>query len=108
VTTHQLPGRAKSFDPAGTVRYVALSAYDIALLDARARAVGERIRWEMHFRVAPNPEFVGLTAGANHIFVVGPARVADLAAHNIDLTLDALERGERRIIEDEDGDPRLV
>jgi hypothetical protein len=54
----------------------------------------------------PNPEFVGLTAGANHIFVVGPARLADLAAHDIDLTLDALERRECRIIED--GDPQLV
>jgi hypothetical protein len=99
---------AKSFDPVGTVRYVALSADDIALLDARARAVGEQIRWEMHFQLAPNPEFVGLTAGANHIVIVGPARIADLAAHDIDLTLDGLERGERRIIEDEDGDPRLV
>jgi hypothetical protein len=39
---------------------------------------------------------------------VGPARIADHAAHDIDLTLDALERGERRIIEHEDGDPRLV
>jgi hypothetical protein len=62
----------------------------------------------MHFQVAPNPEFIGLTAGAKHIFVVGPSRLADLAAHEIDLTLDELERGSRRIILDEDGDPRLV
>jgi hypothetical protein len=87
---------------------VALSANDIAVLDARARSVGERIGWEMHFRVAPNPEFIGLTAGANHIFVVGPSRLADLAAHEVDLTLDELERGTRRVILDEDGDPRLV
>jgi hypothetical protein len=87
---------------------MALSANDIALLDARARAVGERIGWEMHFQVAANPEFVGLTAGAKHIFVIGPARLADLAAHDINLTLDTLERRERKIVEDEDGDPRLV
>jgi hypothetical protein len=87
---------------------MALSADDIVLLDARARAVGDRIGWELHFQVAPNPEFVGLTAGANHVFVVGPALLADLAAHDIDLTLDALERWERRIVEDEDGDPRLI
>lgn len=62
----------------------------------------------MHFEVAPDPEFIGLTAGANQIFVVGPSRLADLAAHDIDLTLDELERGSRRIILDEDGDPRLV
>ena len=35
-------------------------------------------------------------------------RLADLAAHEVDLTLDELERGSRRIIVDEDGDPRLV
>ena len=53
----------------GSVGAEALSADQIAVLDARARSVGERIRWEMHFQVAPNPEFIGLTAGANHIFV---------------------------------------
>jgi hypothetical protein len=62
----------------------------------------------LQFAVAPNLEFVGLTAGADHIFVIGPARLANLAAHDIDLTLDALERVDQRIIVDEDGDPRLV
>jgi hypothetical protein len=32
-------------------------------------------------------------------------RFANLAAHEIDFTLDALERGDRRIILDKDGDP---
>jgi hypothetical protein len=81
-----------------------LSRDDIAILDARARAVGERVGWEMHFSFAPNPEFIGLTAGANHIFVVGPDRLA----YDIDLALDALDRGASRIILDEDGDPRLA
>lgn len=111
--THRPPPDTRSIK-AGAVHSfqypanMALSANEIVLLDARARAVGESIGWELHFQVAPNPEFVGLTAGANHIFVVGPALLADLAAHDIDLTLDALERRERRIVEDEDGDPRLV
>ena len=29
------------------------------------------VGWEMHVQVAPNSEFIGLTAGAKHIFVVG-------------------------------------
>ena len=33
---------------------------------------------------------------------------ANLAAHEIDFTLDALERGDRRIILDKDGDAGLV
>ena len=91
----------------GSVAGVALSTDDIALLDARARAVGERIGWEMHFQAALNPDLIGLTAGAHHIFVVGPGRVADLA-DDIDVTLGALERGARRIILNEDGDPQLI
>ena len=84
-----------------------LSPNDIAILDARARAVGERIAWEMRFSPAPNPEFIGLTAGANHTFVHGPDRLANLAANDIHLTLGALEHGRRRIIFDKDGNPRL-
>ncbi|MEV7268479.1 hypothetical protein AB0N38_33475, partial [Micromonospora aurantiaca] len=33
--------------------------------------------------------------------------LSDLAAHDIELDLDALERGDRTIGPDEDGDPRL-
>jgi len=35
-------------------------------------------------------------------------RLANPAAHDIDFTLDALERGDRRIILDKVGDPGLV
>jgi hypothetical protein len=87
---------------------VAVTDDEIRKLDARARAVGERIGWELHFMVAPNPDFVGLAAGANQVFVVGPSRLADLVINDVDLTLDALERGERRIVLDEDDDPQLL
>jgi hypothetical protein len=36
------------------------------------------------------------------------SRISDLAVHEIDLSLDALQRGDRHIISDEDGDPRLI
>jgi hypothetical protein len=81
---------------------------DIAALGQRAREVGESIGWDLAFVVAPNPEFVGLCAGPDRIIVLGPSRVSDLAVHEIDLALDALQRGKRRIILDEDGDPRLA
>jgi hypothetical protein len=38
----------------------------------------------------------------------GPAPFVTLASHDIDLAVDALQRGQRRIVLDEDGDPRLV
>jgi len=47
-------------------------------------------------------------AGADQIVVLGPSRIADLAVHEIDLALDALQRGDRRIVLDEDGDPQLI
>lgn len=86
---------------------MALTPDEIATLDQRAHKVGEKIGWTLGFVVAPNPEFVGLIAGPDHIFVVGPSQLADLAAYDVDLTLDALERGEQTIFADEDGDPRL-
>jgi hypothetical protein len=92
----------------GMVLVVAPTDDDIRKLDARARAVGERIGWELHFKVAPNPDFVGLAAGANPVFVLGPSRLADLLLHDVDLALDRLERGKQRIVPDEDGDPRLL
>ena len=48
--------------------------------------------------------------GADHadqIIVLDPSRITNLAVHEIDLALDALQRGERHIILD-DGDPRLI
>ncbi|KAA1427057.1 hypothetical protein F0402_20225 [Mycolicibacter arupensis] len=86
---------------------------DVQALDRRAREVGGNIGWDLQFVVAPNSEYVGLAAGggaahADQIIVLGPSRVSDLAVHEIDLALDALERGDRHIILDEDGDPRLI
>ncbi len=60
---------------------------------------------DLRFRVAPNPEYVGLKV--DNIFVSGPSKMEDMAAHEVDLTLDALERGDAVIVPDEDGDPRL-
>jgi hypothetical protein len=51
---------------------------------------------------------VGLLAGPDQIVILGPSRISDLAVHEIDLALDALQRGDRHIISDEDGDPRLI
>jgi hypothetical protein len=83
-----------------------LSADQIARLNARARAVGERIGWELRFEAAENPEYAGLTAGARHIFVFGPKMVADTEFDDVVAVLDALMRGSRRIL-DEDI-PRLA
>lgn len=87
---------------------MALDLQDIARLNERAREVGQQIGWDLAFVVAPNPDFVGVTAGPDHIFVMGPARLSDLAAYDIELELDALERGDRVIRPDEDGDPRML
>lgn len=88
---------------------------DVAQLDARAHQVGLAIGWTMSFGQAPNPEYVYLTADTieddgevAHIAVFGPERVDEVIVHEVDMLLDQLERGERRIIADEDGDPRLV
>ena len=90
-----------------------LTDNDVQALDRRAREVGADIGWDLEFVVAPNSEYVGLAAGggadhADQIIVLGPSRITDLAVHEIDLALDALQRGERHIILDEDGDPRLL
>lgn len=81
---------------------------DVLALNKRAREVGREIGWEMRFAVMPNSQYVGLLAGDDKIVILGPSRITDLAVHEIDLALDALQRGERHIILDEDGDPRLV
>jgi hypothetical protein len=81
---------------------------DVWALDQRAQAVGRHIGWELQFAVTPNPQYVGLLAGPDQIVILGPSRISDFAVHEIDLALDRLQRGERRIIADEDGDPRLV
>jgi hypothetical protein len=86
---------------------MALTPAEIAMLDDRAQAVGIGIGWELRFTVAPNPEFVGLIAGPANVVVLGPERLSDLAAYDVDVTLDALERGDQVLFPDEDGDPRL-
>jgi hypothetical protein len=86
---------------------VALTPEEVSRLEERARHVGDAIGWHLKFHVAPNPEYVGVTAGADMIFIIGPDKLSDLAAYDIDLALDALERGDRVIIADDDGDPRL-
>ena len=78
------------------------------MLDARADDVGLRIGWEMHLRVGGDPESVGLTVGAGHVFVYGPVRLDGAAVTHINAVLDALLRRERRIVEDQQGHPRLV
>lgn len=82
-----------------------LNQRDVERLDARAQEVGRSGQWDLRFVVAPNPDYVGLTA--DDIFIVGPAKSADLAAYDIEMELDAIERGDARIQSDEDGDPRL-
>mgnify|MGYP000902868749 CR=1 FL=1 len=86
---------------------MALTPEEIAALDERARQVGASVGWDLNFVVAPNPEFVGLIAGPANVFILGPTLLSDLAAYDVDLTLDALERGDQVIFPDEDGDPRL-
>ena len=85
-----------------------VSPSTLAVLDARADDVGLRINWEMHVRAGGDPESVGLTAGAGHVFIYGPVRLNDHAVTHINALLDALLRGERRIVEDQQGHPRLV
>ena len=86
---------------------MALSADDVAVLDAHARGVGRRIHWEMHFQVDGDPEFAGVTAGARHVFIVGPSRLSELTRSDVESVLDALMAGTRRLV-DRDGYPRLI
>ena len=83
-----------------------LSSDDVASLTARARAVGNRIGWELRFAAAEDPQFVGLTAGARQVFVVGPTQLVDLSVDDVIEILDALARGTRRILDEEV--PRLI
>ena len=94
---------------------MALEAEDVERLDLRAREIGTRIGWALAFRQGPNPEFVGLTADTidenaerHHIVIFGPTRVDEVTVHEVELLLDHLDSGTRRIVPDEDGDPRLI
>ena len=68
---------------------MALDDEDIRRLDQRAREVGERIGWQLRFYALGNPEYVALTAGPDQIVIVGPSKLANLGAHDIELELDA-------------------
>jgi hypothetical protein len=49
----------------------------VAGLNARAQEVGAKIGWRLRFMPAPNPKYVGLIAGAEQIFAMGPAKLSD-------------------------------
>jgi len=84
-----------------------MTPQQVADLDARAHEVGVKIGWRLRFMSLGNPEYVALIAGPQQIVVKGPGKLSEMAAHDIDLTLDELERGDRMIKPDEDGDARL-
>ncbi len=83
-----------------------LNADQIASLNGRARVVGNRLGWELRFEVAEDPAFAGLTAGVNHVFVVGPWPLADLTVDDVVSVLEALQLGTRRILDEHV--PRMV
>jgi hypothetical protein len=83
-----------------------MSADDVARLDARAREVGRHLHWEMHFQADEDTALAGVTAGARHVFIVGPASLSDLTKEGVEAVLDALMDGTRRLVE-EDGVPHL-
>lgn len=98
-----------------TMPRMPLTPTDVAFLDERSRSIGMTIGWSLSFGEAPNPEFVFLTAttldddmAEHHVVVFGPRRVDEVTVLEVDLLLDELERGERRIVADQDGDPRLA
>jgi len=62
----------------------------------------------MHLRPDGDLESFGLTAGARHVFISGPVRLDSVAVAAMYSILDALLRGERRIVEDQHGNPRLI
>lgn len=85
---------------------MALTPEDVEKLDARAQAVGAKVGWGLRFVEAPIRDYIGVTA--DNIFIIDPKAIDELTVQDVDLDLDAIERGDRRIVRDEDGDPRLV
>ncbi|MEV3903441.1 hypothetical protein AB0K11_14045 [Mycobacterium sp. NPDC050551] len=84
-----------------------LTRDDIAVLESMARNVGDKLGWELHFQAATDPEFAGLTAGARHVFITEPARIADSNRHSVTKVLDALRLGRCRITLNANGTPGL-
>jgi hypothetical protein len=93
------------------VAAMTLSNDEVEAPHARGQAVGEKIGRTLTFQPAPNPEHVFLMADtaddAASVSIYGPVRVDEVTIHEIDLLLDQLESGNRRIDFDEDGDPQL-
>ncbi|WP_456695499.1 hypothetical protein [Aeromicrobium sp. P5_D10] len=94
---------------------MALNSEDTLRINQRAREIGASIGWSLDFSVAPNQMFVGLTADTfdedlkqHHVFVWGPKPVDQVIVHEVEIFLDDLEQGRRRIVADEDGDPRVI
>lgn len=87
---------------------MALTPEEVTRFEARAREVGDGIGRELQFRVAPNPEYVTLTAAPTQTTIVGPSRLSDGAAEAIADVLDRLESGVLLVATDEDGDPFIT
>jgi len=87
-----------------------LEPADVIRLERWTREVGQRISWDLEFvSNLGNPEIVAVSAavdlgpdGPRHIVVLGPGSPADVV-HD----LEALERGDKVLWIDEDGDPLL-
>ena len=86
-----------------------LTPMELRELDQHARGVGRRLGHQMRVFVPSNEEYLALTVmheGIEHS-VLGPAKVDDMVAHDIDWTLDLLAEGACRIVLTED-DLRLA
>lgn len=83
-----------------------LSDEEVARLKEAATAVGRTVGRRLEFVVAPNSEFIGLTVDGT--FIVGPDHLANLAAHDVELELEAIRSGHRIVTFEQDGTPRLL
>lgn len=107
-----LPDVGGTVSVSGTTRFVhrydprmpTLTPLELKELDQHARGVGRRLGHSMRVFVPSNEEYLALTVmheGIEHS-LVGPARVSDMAAHDIDWTLDLLSHGACQIVLTED------
>lgn len=85
---------------------MALDEQAVERLRQMARDVGAQVGLDLDFTVASNPEFVTLTVGG--VVILGPERVDAMAAHDIELELDAIRTGRATVTLDGDGVLRLV
>lgn len=87
---------------------------DIARVNVRARNIGAAIGWSLHLTAGPDQSFVALTADtiddhleSHRIVVWGPKRAAEFDLSEVESFLDDLEEGRRRILVDDEGEPRV-